>query len=256
LSLIKQDVGGRSAVSGCGKQLSRYYSSSAVSSTRAFSCVCVIQLPNMTEILIPQLSSIPNEIRKYSGDVAEYIDGHVDKLAHTIRDQLSNTSWLPDAIRPSPPPPPPSSFSAGVLVPSSMYERVQVWVSRHRVLTGFLVLTTGVVVYRSYRRSRFCRKTRKARRLRNGGRSEVVVIAGSPTLPLTRSLALDMERKGFIVYIVCNSMDDELLVQNLARPDIRPLTIDITDVSIAPGIRICRVSLIYTIAASKRRCLH
>jgi hypothetical protein len=61
---------------------------------------------------------------------------------------------------------------------------------------------------------------------------EVVVIAGSPALPLTRSLSLDLERKGFIVYIVASSHEDEAMVQSLARPDIQPLSIDITDVSI------------------------
>lgn len=59
---------------------------------------------------------------------------------------------------------------------------------------------------------------------------DVVVIAGSPALPLTRSLSLDLERKGFIVYIVCASHEDEIMVQKLARQDIQPLTIDITDV--------------------------
>jgi hypothetical protein len=59
---------------------------------------------------------------------------------------------------------------------------------------------------------------------------DVVVIAGSPALPLTRSLSLDLERKGFIVFVVSNSHEDEIMVQNLARPDIRPLSIDITDV--------------------------
>lgn len=59
---------------------------------------------------------------------------------------------------------------------------------------------------------------------------DVVVIAGSPALPLTRSLSLDLERRGFIVFVVCNSHEDEMMVQNLARPDIRPLGIDITDV--------------------------
>ena len=40
-----------------------------------------------------------------------------------------------------------------------------------------------------------------------------------------------MERKGFIVYVVCTNIDDEVLVQNLGRPDIKPFGIDITDVS-------------------------
>lgn len=59
---------------------------------------------------------------------------------------------------------------------------------------------------------------------------DVVVIAGSPALPLTRSLSLDLERKGFVIYITCNSHEDEVMVKKLARPDIQPLTIDITNV--------------------------
>jgi hypothetical protein len=51
-------------------------------------------------------------------------------------------------------------------------------------------------------------------------------------LPLTKSLALDMERKGFIVYIVCSASEDQNMVQSLSRPDIRPLSIDTTDVSL------------------------
>ncbi len=114
---------------------------------------------------------------------------------------------------------------------ASTVERVQDWIWRHKLLLGVVVLASGTIAYRAYRRSRYCHKTRRARRARSGGRIEVVVIAGSPTLPLTRSLALDLERKGFVVYIVSNSVEDEVMVQALSRPDIRPLTIDITDVS-------------------------
>jgi hypothetical protein len=69
---------------------------------------------------------------------------------------------------------------------------------------------------------------------------DVVVIAGSPALPLTRSLSLDLERKGFVVFIVANSHEDEIMVQNLSRPDIRPLSIDITDVC-PPSSTMCSV---------------
>ncbi|KAK2063231.1 DUF1776-domain-containing protein [Colletotrichum caudatum] len=109
------------------------------------------------------------------------------------------------------------------------FERVHGWVKENKILTGVIVAVVGVVAYRSYRSSRFCKKTRRAKRARNGGRLEVVVIAGSPALPLTRSLSLDFERRGFIVYIVCNAQEDESMVHSLARPDILPLTIDTTD---------------------------
>jgi NAD(P)-dependent dehydrogenase (short-subunit alcohol dehydrogenase family) len=160
--------------------------------------------------------------------VADYIDKQVEKASDLLKDTLSKAPWIPESIRPRPPPPEPPKL---ITLPSSAYEKVQDWVSRHKILTGIIVLTTGVVVYRTYKSGRYSRKTRRAKRARSGGRLEVVVLAGSPTLPLTRSLSLDLERKGFVVFIVCNTIEDEMMVQNLARPDVRPLTIDITDVS-------------------------
>lgn len=169
------------------------------------------------------------------------LESQVDKAADQARDFLSTQDWIPDSIRPRGRPSP----STTLALPTSLYDAAQDWISRHKILTGFLVLTTGVVVYRGIRKSALCRKTRRARRARNGARLDVVVIAGSPNLPVTRSLALDLERRGFIVYIVCNTVDDEVVLQNLSRTDIRPLGIDITDVSRIPlGLGACPFVLI------------
>lgn len=176
------------------------------------------------------MSSIPNQVKRYSSEVAVVFESQVDKAADQARDFLSTQDWIPDSIRPRGRPSP----STALALPTSLYDAAQDWISRHKILTGFIVLTTGVVVYRGIRKSALCRKTRRARRARNGARLDVVVIAGSPNLPVTRSLALDLERRGFIVYIVCNTVDDEVVVQNLSRTDIRPLGIDITDVSQVP----------------------
>ncbi|KAL2165362.1 hypothetical protein VTH06DRAFT_660 [Thermothelomyces fergusii] len=170
------------------------------------------------------LSSLPNNIQEYSRHVADYIDRHVDQVAETLRDALARAQWVPEQFRPPPPPPAPM-----VMVPASALEKVQDWISKHKILVGIVTVATGVVAYRTYRSTARWRKTRRARRSRSGGRMDVVVVAGSPALPLTRSLSLDMERKGFVVFVVCHSHEDEIMVQNLARPDIRPLTIDITD---------------------------
>ncbi|KAI5859543.1 DUF1776-domain-containing protein [Durotheca rogersii] len=171
------------------------------------------------------LSSIPNQIRRYSGEVAEYIDKAVDQAADNIRDALSSAEWVPDYLRPIPPARPPPVE----IVPASTYERLQNWFARNKVLAGIVVVGVGYVTYRTVRHGRLTRKPRRAKRARNGGRLEVVVIAGSPSLPLTKSLSLDMERKGFIVYVMCNTIDEEVIVQGLSRPDIKPLGIDITD---------------------------
>lgn len=122
---------------------------------------------------------------------------------------------------------------AAAAIAASRLQQVQDWVARHKVLTGVVVVIAGTVVYKTVQGTRSRRKTRRAKKARNGAREEVVVIAGSPSLPLTKSLALDMERKGFIVYVVCSATEDQTLVQSLSRPDIRPLSIDTTDVSAA-----------------------
>ncbi|RYC57243.1 hypothetical protein CHU98_g8949, partial [Xylaria longipes] len=170
------------------------------------------------------LSSVPNHVRQYSGDVAGYIDKAVDKAAEHVRDTLASTPWIPEYARPNVPSPPPVP-----VIHMSTWESMQNWVVRHRVASGVFVCVVGYVAYRTVRYSRLLRKSRRARRARNGGRLEVVVIAGSPSLPLTKSLSLDLERRGFIVYVVCSTIEDEVMVQSLSRSDIRGLSIDITD---------------------------
>lgn len=114
-----------------------------------------------------------------------------------------------------------------------MYEKVHGWAMKNRFLATVLVVAAGGVSYYVIKKSTGPRKKRRAKRAGTGARLEVVVIAGSPSEPMTRSIALDLERRGFIVYIVCNTIEEEVLVQNESRPDIKPLMIDIVDVSSA-----------------------
>ncbi|KAF4125206.1 protein of unknown function DUF1776 [Geosmithia morbida] len=172
------------------------------------------------------LGNIPLYLRRYTDDVASFIDQHVDHAAHYVRDTISSQAWIPDSVKPRPPPPPPAAAAA------SRLQAVQDWIANHKIITGVVVLACGTIAYKGYQHNQSMRKIRRAKRARNGGRTEVVVIAGSASLPLTKSLALDMERRGFVVYIVCNAAEDESTVSSLSRRDIRPLTIDTTDVSL------------------------
>lgn len=54
------------------------------------------------------------------------------------------------------------------------------------------------------------------------------VVAGSPHEPMTRSIAHDLERRGYIVYITVSSSDEERIVQSENRADIHALWIDLT----------------------------
>jgi NAD(P)-dependent dehydrogenase (short-subunit alcohol dehydrogenase family) len=57
------------------------------------------------------------------------------------------------------------------------------------------------------------------------------VIAGSPHEPMTRSIAADLERRGFIVYVTVLSAEEEHIIQSENRSDIRALYVDLTTVS-------------------------
>jgi hypothetical protein len=163
--------------------------------------------------------------------VADYVDKHLEKVANTLREALSSSKWIPENARPRPPPPPPRT--AMLPCPASTYTQIHDWVLKNKILTTVIVIAAGGLTYHIIKR-KSNRKKRRAKRAPNGARVEVVVVAGSPSEPITRSISLDLERRGFIVYIVCNTIEEEVLVQNESRPDIKPLMIDIVDVNSSP----------------------
>lgn len=62
----------------------------------------------------------------------------------------------------------------------------------------------------------------------------MIVVAGSPHEPMTRAIAMDLERRGYIVYVTVSSADEEHIVQSENRVDIKPLWLDLTTVSFYP----------------------
>lgn len=178
------------------------------------------------ERYIPVLTTINDEVNKITAN----IETHFVSVAASINETLRSTPWLPDSIKPSRRPPPPSS-SVAPTVPVGYLKYSQDWIERHRALTAAIVAFVGTgafIIWR--RRKRFNNTKRRARRAKNGSRTEVVVLAGSPYSPLTRSLSLDLERRGFVVYIPVSNLAEEQLVQSESRVDIRPLNLDITSV--------------------------
>ncbi|OWP04749.1 hypothetical protein B2J93_4031 [Marssonina coronariae] len=169
------------------------------------------------------------ELRKCSDDIADYVERHLEKVAMDLREALSSSQWIPESARPRPPPQPAQTFRFPASPSSSIYAQVQGWVLKNKILATVIVITLGGVTYHIVRQKSNRRK-RRAKRGTNGARLEVVVVAGSPSELITKSIALDLERRGFIVYIVCNSIEEEVLVQkSFSRPDIKPLMCDIVD---------------------------
>ena len=170
---------------------------------------------------------MPNDIKLYSSQVADYVDKHLERASNALREALSTAPWLPESARPRPPPPPRSLVESTAA--ASLYARVHGWVATNKIKAAIGLVSIGGAAYVFMREKRH-REKRRAKKASNGARLEVVVVAGSPSEPITRAISLDLERRGFIVYIVCNTIEEEVLVHNESRPDVKPLMIDITDV--------------------------
>ncbi len=118
-----------------------------------------------------QLSSIPNDVRRYSMDVADVIDRHVDQVVAALRDTLTSSGLLSQTARPKLPPRIPKP---PVSVTRRYYESVVRWISRHKLLTAGIVALVGArgcYMFYIYMRPG---KRRRARRAGNGARKEVV----------------------------------------------------------------------------------
>lgn len=111
---------------------------------------------------------------------------------------------------------------------------MQDWVSHNRAIAAAVIAFVGTGAVVMYQQKKSYTRKRRARRASNGARREVIVIAGPPSSPITKSLSLDLERRGFIVYVVVNSPEEEEIVQKESRVDIRPLLLDIVDVRHPP----------------------
>ena len=158
----------------------------------------------------------------------ESIEKHFESVSSSLKDTFRASPWLPDSIKPRPPPSP----RRMPVVPMGYLEASRNWVSEHRAVTAGVIAFVGTGAFIIWRRRRSDGAKRRARRAKNGSRTEVVILVGSPHSPLTRSLSSDLERRGFIVYIPVSGLSEEQLVQSESRSDIRPLNFDITSVSI------------------------
>lgn len=55
----------------------------------------------------------------------------------------------------------------------------------------------------------------------------MVVVSGAVANPLTSALYLDLERRGFVVYVVANTEEDDRFLRSQSRADLLPLHLDL-----------------------------
>lgn len=157
----------------------------------------------------------------------EGIERHFESVSRSLKDSWRESPWLPDYVKPLPPPP---TALRAPSIPPGYYEASRDWVLEHRAVTAAVITFVGTGVFVVWRRRRSDRAKRRAKKAKNGSRTEVIVLAGSPHSPLTRSLSRELERRGFIIYIPAGSLSEEQIIHSESRADIRPLTLDITSV--------------------------
>jgi NAD(P)-dependent dehydrogenase (short-subunit alcohol dehydrogenase family) len=185
----------------------------------------VVCIPSATVdvVLTCQIAEYSKDVRDFTHSIFDASDRHFASVAGYVKRNVPE-GWLPQQARPTPPPPPPPLRITDVYI-----HRLQDWVSRNRAITAAIVAFASTGTFLLWRERRRHNRKRRAQRASNGARREVIVIAGPPNSPITRSLSSDLERRGFIVYIVCSNMDEEQQIISEARADVRPLHLDVVD---------------------------
>ncbi|KIX01758.1 uncharacterized protein Z518_09485 [Rhinocladiella mackenziei CBS 650.93] len=186
-----------------------------------------------------QLASIPQDVAYYGSRIADYIEKHTNAIASDIRNAIDQASWIPDSLRPprqagngpanffARPPPPPQGF----------LEKSTAWISKNRTAIAIVVAFAGTSIYLVHRRKKAHARKRRAKKLPNGAKKEIVILACSTFHDaLTRSLAIDLERRGYVVYVTVSSTEEDSLIQQEAKADLRPLWIDLTSTVPNPAI--------------------
>lgn len=157
--------------------------------------------------------------RTQFNSVASDVERHFDLVASHLREWIPSD---PSALVKSPP---------RRLPPPTTYQVVTRWMDKHRALTAALIAftATGAVSTGIYVQNRKANKKRRARKSPSGARTDVVVVAGATSSPLASAVALDLERRGFVVYVATSSTEEETFVRSLSRADLLPLPISSAD---------------------------
>lgn len=157
--------------------------------------------------------------RAQVNSIASDVERHFDLVASHLREWIPSD---PSALVRAPP---------KRLPPPTYYEIVTRWMDRNRALTAAIVAfaVTGAVSTGVYVQNRKANKKRRAKKSPSGARIEVVVVAGATSSPLASAVALDLERRGFVVYVATSSAEEETYIRSLSRADLLPLPLALAD---------------------------
>jgi NAD(P)-dependent dehydrogenase (short-subunit alcohol dehydrogenase family) len=154
--------------------------------------------------------------RKQLDGMVNDVERHFDHVAGQLRDSFFTKPLAPPSRR---------------LPPPTTWQIVERWVLRHKAITAAAVafFVTGSVSALVYVKNRDSKRKRRARKSPSGARTDVVLVAGAVANPLTCALYLDLERRGFLVYVVTNTAEDAHYVRAQSRVDLNALHIDLVE---------------------------
>jgi hypothetical protein len=160
-----------------------------------------------------KVSHVASKSARYVQDQAQNAANGVSNSANGLYSYISPTTAT---VKVSTPVKSGSWFTAGL----SQLTDTQ------RIAASSLVLALGGLTGLYYLTARKSKIRRRANRLHNGARKDVVLIVGSVIDPLTRFIAHDLETRGFIVYVTStNSKADLKFFSNESIQDIKSLIV-------------------------------
>jgi hypothetical protein len=184
--------------------------------------------------LVDYVNSATSSIHKFASDVGNYaaeqfaspVDKAMDKSVEAVRGGIKSilTGLGLEKKQIIPPP----------IIHRRFFERSQDWMSRNRALTAAIIafISTGAIGGLLFVSGNFNRKRlRRAKKSKSGARKEAVVVAGNPTTPMIRSVLGDLDKRGFVVYVIVTNIEEKNAVEREGKADVIPLSLELSDVS-------------------------
>jgi hypothetical protein len=184
--------------------------------------------------LTDYLNSAGSSIHKFASNVGKYateqfaspVDKAMDKSVDAVRGGIKSILTGLGLEKKLTIPPP--------IIHRTLFERSQDWMSRNRALTAAIIafVSTGAIGGLLFFSGNLTRKRlRKAKKSKSGARKEAIVVAGNPTTPMIRSVLSDLDKRGFVVYVIVTNMEEKLAVEREGKADVIPLSLELSDVS-------------------------
>lgn len=163
------------------------------------------------------VSATWNTLEQFYLQASSFASNQLEKVSHKLKD-LDLYQYNPFQYEPEP---------KAITKSESIIDIVE----RHKVKCSIFTVGLGVgAIWYGIRANQRGKSRKKPRRrvqkLANGARKDVILVVGSPAEPLTRLIALDFERRGFIVYVsIMDEKDAKYIESNPITDDINYLNL-------------------------------